>query len=59
MGRAAEHPVPSWRPKLPTISLLIGYQVLEAEVGALALAVWATHRKEIDLLFGDMVVAGA
>jgi len=35
-----------------------GYQVLEAADGEEALAVWAAHRAEIDLIFTDMVMPG-
>jgi PAS domain S-box-containing protein len=36
-----------------------GYQVLEAADGAQALALWAEHEAEIDLIFTDMVMPGA
>jgi CheY-like chemotaxis protein len=36
-----------------------GYQVLEAADGAEALALWAEHEAEIDLIFTDMVMPGA
>jgi PAS domain S-box-containing protein len=36
----------------------LGYQVLEAADGAEALAVWAAHEAEIDLIFTDMVMPG-
>ena len=35
-----------------------GYSVLEAGDGAQALATWAAHRDEIDLLYTDMVMPG-
>ena len=36
----------------------LGYQVLEAADGAEALALWAAHEAEIDLIFTDMVMPG-
>jgi CheY-like chemotaxis protein len=36
----------------------LGYQVLEAADGAEALALWAAHETEIDLIFTDMVMPG-
>jgi two-component system cell cycle sensor histidine kinase/response regulator CckA len=33
-----------------------GYKVLEAESGAKALAVWANHKEEVDLLLTDLVM---
>jgi PAS domain S-box-containing protein len=44
----------------PTASLLtqLGYRVLEAANGSEALAVWANHRPQIDLIYTDMVMPG-
>ena len=36
----------------------LGYQVVEAADGAEALAVWAAHEAEIDLVFTDMLMPG-
>ena len=36
----------------------LGYQVLEAADGEKALALWAAHEAEIDLIFTDMVMPG-
>ena len=36
----------------------LGYQVVEAANGAEALAVWAAHEAEIELVFTDMVMPG-
>ena len=36
----------------------LGYQVVEAADGAEALAVWAAHEAEIELVFTDMVMPG-
>ena len=35
-----------------------GYRVLEAAEGSAAMALWAEHRDEIDLLYTDMVMPG-
>jgi PAS domain S-box-containing protein len=39
-----------------TVLKRLGYRVLEAESGVVALEVWERHRSEIDLLFTDMVM---